>query len=167
MPADKADGYPVVQDTDGVALDNSADSTYAQRELKYLLDLYQPTVVDGSPYVTGQAPVAVPIGQIDARYPTWGGVLTKYLLPEVTKIEKQSNPNASGAEAYGWLPPPLTNEGNKVQTAWLHDFLLDPYPIRPAVFPWASSMEIALASSKETIFCGEHSKSSCFCSGTV
>src|SRR5438876_1151822 len=90
MPADKADDYPVVQDTDGVALDNSADSTYAQRELKYLLDLYQPTVVDGSPYVMGQAPVAVPIGQIDARYPTWGGVLTKYLLPEVTKIEKQS-----------------------------------------------------------------------------
>src|SRR5262249_53737142 len=48
--------------------------------------------------------------------------------------EKKSNPNASGAEAYGWLPPPLTNEGSKVQTAWLHDFLLDPYPIRPAVF---------------------------------
>src|SRR5207244_7955128 len=36
--------------------------------------------------------------------------------------------------AYGWLPPPLINEGKKVQTAWLHDFLLDPYPIRPAVF---------------------------------
>ena len=39
-----------------------------------------------------------------------------------------------GSEAYGWLPPPLIGEGNKVQTAWLHDFLLDPYPIRPAVF---------------------------------
>ena len=25
------------------------------------------------------------------------------------------------------------NEGNKVQTQWLHDFLLNPYPIRPAV----------------------------------
>jgi len=58
----------------------------------------------------------------------------KYLLPVVTELERKSNPNASGAEAYGWLPPPLINEGNKVQTAWLHDFLLDPYPIRPAVF---------------------------------
>jgi hypothetical protein len=72
--------------------------------------------------------------QIDRRYPTWGGVLTKYLLPVVTALERQSNPNASGSEAYGWLPPPLMNEGHKVQTAWLHDFLLDPYPIRPAVF---------------------------------
>src|SRR4029079_3017916 len=54
--------------------------------------------------------------------------------PVVTELERKSNPNASGAEAYGWLPPPLINEGNKVQTAWLHDFLLDPYPIRPAVF---------------------------------
>jgi hypothetical protein len=76
----------------------------------------------------------VAAASIDSRHPTWGGALTKYLLPEVTRIERQSNPNASGGEAYGWLPPPLTNEGAKVQTAWLHDFLLDPYPIRPAVF---------------------------------
>ena len=31
------------------------------------------------------------------------------------------------------MPPPLFNEGRKVQSQWLHDFLLDPYPIRPAV----------------------------------
>jgi len=53
---------------------------------------------------------------------------------EVTRLERQVNSNASGSEAYGWLPPPLIGEGHKVQTAWLHDFLLDPYPIRPAVF---------------------------------
>ena len=29
---------------------------------------------------------------------------------------------------------PLIGEGAKVQTDWLHDFLLNPYPIRPAVF---------------------------------
>ena len=44
-------------------------------------------------------------------------MLTKYLLPEVTKLERQVNPNASGSEAYGWLPPPLIGEGDKVQTA--------------------------------------------------
>ena len=27
----------------------------------------------------------------------------------------------------------MIGEGRKVQTAWLHDFLLDPHPIRPAV----------------------------------
>ena len=46
--------------------------------------------------------------------------------------EKKINPNAKADEAWGWLPPPLIDEGRKVQTDWLHDFLLDPYPIRPA-----------------------------------
>jgi len=131
-PTDKPDGLPQVVDADGFQLDG--ESPYSQRELKFALDLYQPAIVDGSPYLTGQAPVQVASGQLDARYPTWGGALTKYLLPVVTSLERQANPNASGSEAYGWLPPPLIGEGNKVQTAWLHDFLLDPYPIRPAVF---------------------------------
>jgi hypothetical protein len=42
------------------------------------------------------------------------------------------NPNAKYSDAWGWVPPPLEGEGKKVQTDWLHDFLLDPYPIRPA-----------------------------------
>ncbi|HEY2411897.1 MAG TPA: hypothetical protein VGI40_06630 [Pirellulaceae bacterium] len=131
-PGEKDDGLPVVVDLDGSKLDNS--SPYAERELKFGLELFQPAIVDGSAYQTGQQPVFASEAQIDARYPTWGGVLTKYLLPVVTELEKKSNPNASGTEAYGWVPPPLVNEGHKVQTAWLHDFLLDPYPIRPAVF---------------------------------
>ncbi|HMC10368.1 MAG TPA: hypothetical protein VKH44_03725, partial [Pirellulaceae bacterium] len=131
-PTEKSDGLPIVQDLDGVMLDNG--EPYAERELKFGVDLYQPAIVDGSPYVMGQSPVFASKQQIDSRHPTWGGVLTKYLLPVVTALERKSNPNASGSEAYGWLPPPLINEGKKVQTSWLHDFLLDPYPIRPAVF---------------------------------
>jgi len=131
-PTEKNDGYPLVFDQDNSLLDSSSD--YADRELKLAIELYNPTIVDGSPYLTGQLPVIVPKGQIDARYPTTGGMLTKYLLPVVTRLERQVNPNASGSEAYGWLPPPLTNEGQKVQTPWLHDFLLEPYEIRPATF---------------------------------
>jgi cbb3-type cytochrome oxidase cytochrome c subunit len=56
------------------------------------------------------------------------------LLPRVTVLEKQSNPQAKGSEAWGWLPPPLLGEGKKVQSQWLHDFLLEPYAIRPATF---------------------------------
>ncbi|MBW8885667.1 MAG: hypothetical protein JF612_13030, partial [Planctomycetia bacterium] len=131
-PTRKEDGLPVVTDLEGSQLDDG--SPYAERELKFGLELFQPTVVDGSVYATGQQPVFASQAQVDARYPTWGGVLTKYLLPVVTELERKANPNASGSEAYGWLPPPLHNEGEKVQTAWLHDFLLDPYPIRPATF---------------------------------
>lgn len=131
-PAAKDDGLPLVFDLEGGPVDSSAD--YAPRELKLALDLFEPAIVDGSPYYTGQSPVAVSLSQLDRRYPSKEGVVTKYLLPEVTKLEREANPNASGAEAYGWLPPPLVGEGKKVQTGWLHDFLLDPYPIRPAVF---------------------------------
>jgi len=55
-------------------------------------------------------------------------------LPHVRDLEAQVNPNAKGSEAWAWVPPPLVGEGVKVQTDWLHEFLLDPHPIRPAVF---------------------------------
>jgi hypothetical protein len=49
------------------------------------------------------------------------------------QAEKEANPQAKPEEAPGWLPPPLVGEGTKVQSNWLYEFLLDPYPIRPAV----------------------------------
>jgi len=38
----------------------------------------------------------------------------------------------AGPEAWGWVPPPLLGEGEKVQPEWLRDYLLQPKPIRPA-----------------------------------
>ncbi len=131
-PLSKADGKPLVFDPDGSEL--IPEEPYAPSELRFGFELLKPAIIDGSVYYTGQAPLIVPTQHLTARYPTWGGALTKYLLPEVTKLERRSNPNASGSEAYGWLPPPLIGEGKKVQTAWLHDFLLEPYTIRPATF---------------------------------
>ncbi|MBC7854059.1 MAG: hypothetical protein IAF94_11535, partial [Pirellulaceae bacterium] len=134
MPAfAKADGQPIVIDeSDGTAVENG--SPYDPSAIKYALDLYKPTLVDGGSYITGQNAVMVARRTIDEKVPATGGVLARYLIPRVTKVEQQSNPNASGAEAFGWVPPPLVGEGTKVQPGWLHDFLLDPYPIRPAVF---------------------------------
>jgi hypothetical protein len=45
--------------------------------------------------------------------------------------EKVVNPNVKPDDAWGWLPPPLVGEGRKVQSAWLHRFLLNPHTIRP------------------------------------
>ena len=128
----KPDGLPFVADAEGLELDPS--EPYSTGEIRLAMDLWRPTIIDGNTYMTGQSPITAPSQQIEARYPTLGGALTKYLLPRVTMLEKQANPNASGSEAYGWLPPPLIGEGEKVQSAWLHSFLLEPYPIRPAVF---------------------------------
>jgi len=134
MPANAAaDGKPIVIDeSDGTALDN--ESPYDPAAVKFAVDLYRPALIDGGPYITGQNAVMIANRSTEDRFPATGGVLARYLIPRVTQYEKQSNPNASGAEAFGWVPPPLVREGSKVQPNWLHDFLLDPYPIRPAVF---------------------------------
>jgi hypothetical protein len=69
------------------------------------------------------------LGKAHAGY---GGDLAKYLYPRAIAEEKKVNPSAVATEAWGWLPPPLHHEGEKVQTDWLHDFLMDPIPLRPA-----------------------------------
>ena len=75
----------------------------------------------------------MPMPSVARRYPALGGDLARYALPfavssdEKTLADYKEKPN----EAWGWLPPPLVGEGKKVQTEWLHDFLLDPFQIRP------------------------------------
>jgi cytochrome c551/c552 len=134
LPAlNAADGLPLAFDvTDDTLLDDP--SPYHPATVKYSVDLYRPAVLDGSVYLTGQGAIQVAARDLVARYPASGGMLTRYLLPRVAEIEKQSNPQAKANEAWGWLPPPLVGQGSKVQPKWLHDFLLNPYPIRPAVF---------------------------------
>ena len=134
LPSLKAqDGLPIILDElDGTELDDTLD--YPPAGVKYFMDLYQPAILDGQPYLTGQKAIQIAARDIVSRYPANGGLLTRYLLPRVTAIEQEANPQAKGSEAWGWLPPPLIGEGKKVQSQWLHDFLLEPYAIRPAVF---------------------------------
>jgi cytochrome c2 len=61
-----------------------------------------------------------------------GGDLARLLFPAVVADNPTYNTDAKAQEAWGWLPPPLIGEGRKVQTGWLHSFLLDPHMIRPA-----------------------------------
>ena len=65
------------------------------------------------------------------HYPAQGGDLARLLFPVVIADEKQVNPNVKPDDAWGWLPPPLVGEGRKVQSGWLHKFLLNPHTIRP------------------------------------
>ena len=106
---------------------------YDPQAVKRSLTLWKPTAVDGHVMDIGQT-LDVASSAIQNRYLAQGGDLTFKLLPRVLEIERESNPAAKGAETWGWLPPPLHAEGRKVQPEWLHSFLLEPYPIRPAVF---------------------------------
>jgi len=93
-------------------------------------NLWKPAVLSGEVWVVGGPSLMVPLTAIENRRPQRGGYLANYLHPIV--LENAPDPNVKPSDAWGWVPPPLVNEGIKVQTDWLHEFLLDPYPIRPA-----------------------------------
>jgi hypothetical protein len=123
---------PMVLDEEGFPLEEG--ETYNPSTLQHLFDLWRPVALNGHPYQVGPQPLTIKASMITGQTPPVGGDLTLRLLPRVLEIEKQTNPQAKGREAWGWLPPPLVDQGKKVQPAWLHGFLLDPHMIRPAVF---------------------------------
>ena len=95
--------------------------------------LWLDALVDGEARQVGGPNLIVPEASVQAgrRYPGRGGDLARLLYPVVIADEKEINPNVKPEDAWGWLPPPLVGEGKKVQSPWLHAFLLNPHPIRP------------------------------------
>ncbi len=133
-------GQPFVDD-DGIpsAMDDYGDpveigENYDANSLTYRFQLFEPAVVDGNVHMIGPTSFNVKSSWIDRKYPANGGYLARYLVPRVTQLEREVNPSAKASEAWGWVPPPLVNQGKKVQPEWLYNFLLNPYPIRPATF---------------------------------
>jgi cytochrome c2 len=102
------------------------------RPLHYF-GLWKNEAIDGHAWLAGGQEVPVLEPQIIDRMPPQGGDLARLIHPVVLAHEKKTNPNAKASDAWGWVPPPLVGEGRKVQSQWVHDFLLDPFPIRPAV----------------------------------
>ena len=134
---DPATGQLAVLNEDRVAYDPSD----AENKPHYEITLYQPAVLAGEVRNASEK-ILVPASALAQRdesgthpqvWGAWGGDLAKNIYASVLADEKKINPNANAAETWGWLPPNLANEGQKVQTAWLHKFLLEPYAIRPAV----------------------------------
>jgi cytochrome c2 len=136
MPVrDDKSGEPRVVDQDGVPIE--PDDKESARFYEFMP--FEPAIIAGIPRMVGVQTfriAAATEGSGPARgkaYAGHGGDLAKYLYPVVIAQERTLNPNVVATEAWGWLPPPLHDEGEKVQTDWLHDFLMDPTPIRPAV----------------------------------
>jgi hypothetical protein len=131
MPTIENDGFPRVFDFEGEEL--YEEDKYTSADVIYSFDIWKAVALNGNDYQVGNSSLQLRADQITNRRPSNGGVLAKYLLPRIVARELAANPNAKGSEAWGWLPPPLVGQGAKVQTEWLHSFLLDPHPIRPAV----------------------------------
>ena len=125
-----------------------------EEEPETYFKLWSPTLIDGQVWLAGGTDVAVneklnPPPQ--GRRPQNGGVLANYLHPVATALEKKNNPNVKASDVWGFLPPPLHNEGKKVQTQWLHDFLLDPHPIRPAAILRMPKFNLTSAESQAVV----------------
>lgn len=120
-------GMPL-RDDDGNLVNASGD----EESPMYAFQLWQPVAINGQPWIVGGQDIPILKNQITTQWPPVGGSLARLIHPAVVAYEKLVNPNVKGSDVWGWLPPPLIREGDKVQTAWLHDFLLNPYPIRPA-----------------------------------
>ena len=125
------DAWPMVWDDEGDPVEQG--EPYDPESVQYLFDVWDPVLLDGETYRVGGPPLVVPASAIRKKIPSRGGLLTRYLLPRVLAMERETEPAAKGGDAWSWLPPPLVGQGNKVQADWLHGFLLDPIPIRPAV----------------------------------
>ena len=128
-------GLPELVDEDGLPLEPDDDES----DPYYMFTLWKDALVGGEPWLVGLQNIMVSANREGygpdngKAYPAWGGDLARYLYPKAIEKAKQLNPQVKGAEAWGWLPPQLLDEGEKVQTDWLHDFLMDPTELRPAV----------------------------------
>ncbi len=135
----KDTGLPEIVNEEGDVL--NADDRYDPKKTRVSVEVVKPTTLAGGGFLPGLSSVSVAGNTVTNAYTGHGGMLTRYLQPRVTKLAQDPDnvfapgtAGASGVESYGWLPPPLYGEGNKVQSNWLYEFLLEPYPIRPAVF---------------------------------
>ena len=122
-------GVPVMDDEGNITTGADDDDKPV-----YYFTLWRPEVINGEEWVVGGPDLLIPPERITRRYQPLGGGLARYLFPRVLAKERaEVNPNVKSTDAWGWVPPPLVNEGRKVNPDWLHGFLLNPYPIRPAV----------------------------------
>lgn len=70
--------------------------------------------------------ITVPDSKMVDYQPSRGGAYTEWLVGELAKTRTGGNRNL----AWQASPPPLIQEGLKVQTAWLYQFLLEPEKLR-------------------------------------
>jgi mono/diheme cytochrome c family protein len=93
-------------------------------------DVWVPTVIDGKQFFIGDR-LVVPADAVvkNKGRAADGGQFAELLVSHLMKTMNKSLPN----EVWGFVPPPLVREGMKAQPAWLHQFLLNPSELRPAV----------------------------------
>ncbi len=135
MPTVGNSGLPSATDAEfGDPIDEYLEDPFQLKGVGELqFQLWAASPLKGGIAASGSNVSRIQPAAVANRSNAYGGVLSRYLLPYVTQRERLSNPQAKGSESWAWVAPPLVGEGAKVQNQWFHDFLLEPYSIRPAV----------------------------------
>jgi len=120
-------------DEDGRAAVVDEDDDPQGRPIELMaLALWQPAVLAGEVCDVGGPEVLLWSNQYHLQRRGWGGTLAEVLYAPMLQRARRAGANPLGPEAWGWLPPPLVGEGRKVNPAWLREYLLEPYAVRPA-----------------------------------
>ncbi len=120
-----ADGKSIV--TFRGLISNRPDPEEAIEDQEYGFDLWE-TLKVGENIIHPSARVLVPAADLDVEgsKPARGGQFAEWLVERLMETTTQGNRSL----AWQASPPPLYQEGIKVQTPWLYNFLKDPGRLR-------------------------------------
>jgi hypothetical protein len=94
---------------------------------EYAFDLWENADIGGRYKLTGvNGRYVIPESAVQEIVPGRGGDFTEWLIPRITDEVTAGDRNKARQSA----PPPLYQEGRKVQTAWLFRFLKNPDQLR-------------------------------------
>ncbi len=91
-------------------------------EREYGYDLWETIDVGGKVQWAPQR-IIVPEAQLVSEKPARGGSFAEWLVSDIKRVDAEAN-------AWQMSPPPLYQEGIKVQTPWLYSFLKNPQQLR-------------------------------------
>ena len=91
-------------------------------EREYGYDLWETIDVGGKVQWAPQR-ITVPEAQLVKEKPARGGAFAEWLVDDIKRVDREAN-------AWQMSPPPLYQEGIKVQTPWLYSFLKSPQQLR-------------------------------------
>ncbi|MEC7501602.1 MAG: hypothetical protein VX970_07725 [Planctomycetota bacterium] len=154
-----ADGYPEQmvydpEEEDYLSLEEYRDAYESDPppgSRGFSVELWEPTYLDGHPYVVKDPLRTIPEQMVKKHYPPRGGEFARLLLPIAVDLVRKTEPTADGTAAMAWVPPPLVGQGNKTQEGWLTEFLLNPYPIRPGVLLRMPKFNMSRADSEKLV----------------
>jgi mono/diheme cytochrome c family protein len=109
--------------------DPNEDPEDPEDPYRHIFNLWENLEVDGLKVRPGPTLVGVPFGDLEKMTSGRGGTYAEWLFRYLKKKERMVGPKEANFARHK-VPPVLWQEGRKVQTPWLYQFLREPEKIR-------------------------------------